>query len=53
MQEILDFIWNNFPIFAAILIAALSEAFALIPAMKSNSILQLIYNLLTKVTAKK
>lgn len=48
MQAVLDYIWNNFPIFAAVLIAALSELFALIPSMKSNSVLQLIYNLLSK-----
>jgi hypothetical protein len=52
MQQVLDFIWNNFPIVAAVLIAALSELFALIPSMKSNSILQLVYNLLSKFSKK-
>ena len=53
MQSILDLIWNNFPVVALVLIAALSELFALVPAMKSNSVLQLVYNLLTKFFPKK
>lgn len=52
MQEIFDTLWNNAPIVGAILLAALSEAFALIPSMQSNSVLQLIYNLLKKFTGK-
>lgn len=53
MKEILDFTWNNFPIVALVIIAALSELFALVPAMKSNSVLQLIYNVLVKFFGKK
>lgn len=53
MQQVLDLIWNNFPIVALVAIAAFSELFALIPSMKSNSVLQFIYNLLVKFFGKK
>ena len=52
MQSVLDYIWNNWAIITAIAVAFLSELFAQIPSMKSNSVLQLIYNLLLKFTGK-
>jgi hypothetical protein len=51
MQSILDFIWNNSTLIALALFA-ISEVLAQIPSVKSNSIFQLITNLLRSRAGK-